>query len=98
LAPGSVAVVGAGRALGGVGRGILGNIRDAGFTGRLYAVNRAFEEKRTDLDGVPAHRSVREIDGPVDLAVVAVPAEQVPEVVAECGRHGVRGLVVVSAG
>ncbi|CAL9419350.1 hypothetical protein SUDANB145_01817 [Streptomyces sp. enrichment culture] len=98
LTPGSVAVIGAGRTPGGVGRGILGNIRDAGFTGRLYAVNRAFEEERTELDGVPAHRSVREIDGPVDLAVVAVPAEQVPEVVTECGRHGVRGLVVVSAG
>ncbi|MBT2413688.1 GNAT family N-acetyltransferase [Streptomyces sp. ISL-12] len=98
LTPGSVAVIGAGRNPGGVGRGILGNIRDAGFTGRLYAVNRAFEEERTELDGVPAHRSVREIDGPVDLAVVAVPAEQVREVVTECGRHGVQGLVVVSAG
>ncbi|NEY33429.1 GNAT family N-acetyltransferase, partial [Streptomyces sp. PRKS01-65] len=98
LAPGSVAVVGAGRTPGGVGRSILGNIRDAGFTGRLHAVNKAFPEGRQDLDGVPAHRSVREIDGPVDLAVVAVPAEQVPEAVAECGEHGVQGLVVVSAG
>ncbi|MEU1054968.1 GNAT family N-acetyltransferase [Streptomyces sp. NPDC005876] len=98
LTPGSVAVVGAGRTPGGVGRGVLGNIRDAGFTGRLYAVNRAFPEDQEDLDGVPAHRSVRDIDGPVDLAVVAVPAEHVPEVVAECGEHGVQGLVVISAG
>ncbi|GAA2434054.1 GNAT family N-acetyltransferase [Streptomyces glaucus] len=98
LAPGSVAVVGAGRTPGGVGRSILGNIRDAGFTGRLYAVNRAFPEEWKELDGVPAHRSVRDIDGPVDLAVVAVPAEHVPAVVAECGEHGVQGLVVVSAG
>ncbi|MFI2436435.1 GNAT family N-acetyltransferase [Streptomyces sp. NPDC018693] len=98
LAPGSVAVVGTGRAPGGVGRGILGNIREAGFTGRLYAVNKAFPENLKELDGVPAHRSVREVDGPVDLAVVAVPAEHVPEVVTECGEHGVQGLVVVSAG
>ncbi|MFF8632668.1 GNAT family N-acetyltransferase [Streptomyces pilosus] len=98
LAPGSVAVVGAGRAPGGVGRSILDNIRDAGFTGRLYAVNQAFEEDRAELDGVPAYRSVRAVDGPVDLAVVAVPAEHVPEVVTECGEHGVQGLVVVSAG
>ncbi|WP_309094456.1 GNAT family N-acetyltransferase [Streptomyces sp.] len=98
LAPGSVAVIGAGRTPGGVGRSVLGNIRDAGFTGRLYAVNRALPEERKELDGVPAHRSVRDIDGPVDLAVVAVPAEQVPEVVTECGEHGVQGLVVVSAG
>ncbi|AJP04205.1 acyl-CoA synthetase [Streptomyces cyaneogriseus subsp. noncyanogenus] len=98
LAPGSVAVVGAGRTARGVGRSILDNIRDAGFTGRLHAVNKAFPEGQSDLDGVPAHRSVREIDGPVDLAVVAVPAEQVPEAVADCGEHGVQGLVVISAG
>ncbi|MFJ7296411.1 bifunctional acetate--CoA ligase family protein/GNAT family N-acetyltransferase [Streptomyces collinus] len=98
LAPGSVAVIGAGRTPGGVGRSVLGNIRDAGFTGRLYAVNKALPEGQKELDGVPAHRSVRDIDGPVDLAVVAVPAEQVTEVVTECGEHGVQGLVVVSAG
>ncbi|MEU0193990.1 GNAT family N-acetyltransferase [Streptomyces afghaniensis] len=98
LAPGSVAVIGAGRTPGGVGRSVLGNIRDAGYTGRLYAVNRALPEGQKELDGVPAHRSVRDIDGPVDLAVVAVPAEHVPEVVTECGEHGVQGLVVVSAG
>ncbi|MEV5884979.1 GNAT family N-acetyltransferase [Streptomyces sp. NPDC052020] len=98
LAPGSVAVVGAGRAPAGVGRNILGNIRDAGFTGRLHAVNKALPDGQKELDGVPAHRSVRDIDGPVDLAVVAVPAEQVPEAVAECGEHGVQGLVVISAG
>ncbi|MCW8095900.1 bifunctional acetate--CoA ligase family protein/GNAT family N-acetyltransferase [Streptomyces tauricus] len=96
LAPGSVAVVGAGRTPGGVGRSILDNLRDAGFTGRLYAVNGALQEK--ELAGVPAHRSVRDIGEPVDLAVIAVPAERVPEAVAECGEHGVQGLVVVSAG
>ncbi|MFM9595448.1 GNAT family N-acetyltransferase [Streptomyces scabiei] len=98
LAPGSVAVVGAGRTPGGVGRGILANLRAAGFTGRLFAVNRALGEDEKDIDGVPAHRSVTDIGEPVDLAVVAVPAAHVPEVVAECGEHGVQGLVVISAG
>ncbi|MGW6926099.1 bifunctional acetate--CoA ligase family protein/GNAT family N-acetyltransferase [Streptomyces sp. NPDC054950] len=98
LAPGSVAVVGTGRSPGGVGRSVLGNLREAGFTGRLYAVNKAFPEDLKEVDGVPAHRSVRDIAAPVDLAVVAVPAEQVPEAVTECGEHGVQGLVVLSAG
>ncbi|MFE9999146.1 bifunctional acetate--CoA ligase family protein/GNAT family N-acetyltransferase [Streptomyces avermitilis] len=98
LAPGAVAVIGAGRTPGGVGRSILGNLRDAGFTGRLYAVNRAFPEDLKNFDEVPAHRSVLDIAEPVDLAVVAVPAAHVPEAVAECGEHGVQGLVVVSAG
>ncbi|MFF6998361.1 GNAT family N-acetyltransferase [Streptomyces sp. NPDC008313] len=96
LAPGAVAVVGAGRTPGGVGRSVLANLREAGYTGRLYAVNKAVEEK--EIDGVPAHRSVRDIAEPVDLAVVAVPAAHVPEVVKECGEHGVQGVVVVSAG
>ncbi|MFD8390591.1 GNAT family N-acetyltransferase [Streptomyces sp. NPDC059680] len=98
LMPGSVAVVGVGRAPGGVGRSVLGNIRDAGYGGRLHAVNKAFPEDLQEVDGVPAHRCVRDIGGPVDLVVVAVPAEHVPAVVAECGEHGVQGLVVLSAG
>ncbi|CCK26984.1 acyl-CoA synthetase [Streptomyces davaonensis JCM 4913] len=98
LVPGSVAVIGAGRTPGGVGRGVLDNIRAGGYRGALYAVNQAFPEELKELAGVPAYRSVRDIDGHVDLAVVAVPAEQVPRVVTECGEHGVQGLVVVSAG
>ncbi|MEV0503250.1 GNAT family N-acetyltransferase [Streptomyces spectabilis] len=100
LAPGSVAVIGVGRAEDSVGRGVLRNLLRAGFTGRVHAVNRAFTDDATaeGVEGVPAHRSVRDIDGPVDLAVVTVPAERVPEAVAECGEHGVQGLVVLSAG
>ncbi|MER6328168.1 GNAT family N-acetyltransferase [Streptomyces sp. NPDC001034] len=98
LAPGSVAVIGVGRAPGGVGRSVLANIKDAGYAGRLYAVNKAFPEDLAEVDGVSAYRCVRDIEGPVDLAVVAVPAEYVPAVVAECGEHGVQGLVVLSTG
>ncbi|MFJ9037710.1 GNAT family N-acetyltransferase [Streptomyces sp. NPDC102406] len=100
LAPGSVAVIGVGRAPGGVGRSVLDNLKDAGYTGRLYAVNKAFPEDLTEVGGVPAHRCVRDIDPAerVDLAVVAVPAPDVPDVVTECGERGVQGLIVVSAG
>lgn len=98
LAPGSVAVIGTGRTPGGVGRTVLRNLLAAGFTGRTYAVNRAFDEGLATLDGVPAHRSLGEIDERIDLAVIAVPAHRVPEAVADCGEHGVQGLVVLSAG
>ncbi|MGW2087139.1 bifunctional acetate--CoA ligase family protein/GNAT family N-acetyltransferase [Streptomyces sp. NPDC001880] len=98
LAPGSVAVIGVGRTPGGVGRTVLRNLLGAGFTGRTYAVNRAFAAGLATVDGVPAHRSIGEIAEPVDLAVVAVPADRVPEAVADCGEHGVQGLVVLSAG
>ncbi|ALO11509.1 Acyl-CoA synthetase [Streptomyces venezuelae] len=98
LTPRSVAVVGAGRAPGGVGRTVLRNLLGAGFTGRVHAVNAALTDGPAELDGVPAHPSVTSIGEPVDLAIVAVPAERVPEVVADCGEHGVLGLVVLSAG
>ncbi|MFD4582372.1 GNAT family N-acetyltransferase [Streptomyces sp. NPDC058434] len=102
LAPRSVAVIGAGRAPGGVGRAVLRNLLDAGYTGRAYAVNRSLVLDMDEIDGVPAHRSVGDIVAatgePVDLAVVAVPAERVPDVVADCGEHGVQGLVVLAAG
>ncbi|MFF8599637.1 GNAT family N-acetyltransferase [Streptomyces sp. NPDC015232] len=98
LAPGSVAVIGVGRAPGGVGRTVLRNLLDAGYTGRVHAVNAALDEGPHRLEGVPAVRSVAAVGAPVDLAVIAVPAERVPEAVAECGEHGVRGLVVLSAG
>ncbi|MGW7706347.1 bifunctional acetate--CoA ligase family protein/GNAT family N-acetyltransferase [Streptomyces sp. NPDC054771] len=98
LAPGSVAVIGVGRTPGGVGRTVLRNVLGAGFTGRTYAVNRAFAADQATVDGVPAHRSIGEIGEAVDLAVVAVPADRVPEAVADCGEQGVQGLVVLSAG
>ncbi|MFE3942527.1 GNAT family N-acetyltransferase [Streptomyces sp. NPDC059118] len=98
LAPGSVAVIGVGRTPGGVGRTVLRNVLGAGFTGRTYAVNRSFAADQATIDGVPAHRSIGEIGEPVDLAVVAVPADRVPEAVADCGEQGVQGLVVLSAG
>jgi acyl-CoA synthetase (NDP forming)/GNAT superfamily N-acetyltransferase len=101
LRPASVAVVGAGRRPGGVGRTLLRNIVAGGFTGRVHAVNHSFPAGGAEVDGVPGHRSVAEIAATgesVDLAVVAVPAERVPEAVADCGEAGVRGLVVIAAG
>ncbi|NDZ77999.1 GNAT family N-acetyltransferase [Streptomyces sp. SID10853] len=101
LSPRSVAVVGVGRAPGGVGRAVLRNLHGSGFTGRTYAVNRAFPDSLTEVDGAPAHRSVASVAATgdaVDLVVVAVPAAQVSDVVDDCGASGVQGLVVISAG
>ncbi|MCY0920473.1 GNAT family N-acetyltransferase [Streptomyces sp. H27-G5] len=96
LDPGSVAVIGVSRSGGGVGAAALRNLRDTGFHGHLYAVNEAASADL--LDGVRAYRTVTDIGAPVDLAVVAVPADRVPDAVRACGEHGVQGLVVLSAG
>lgn len=94
LTPESVVVIGAGREPGGIGQTVLRNLLAADFAGPVYPVHRHVRA----VAGVRAYRSVSEIDGDVDLAVLAVPAEGVLEVVEECARKGVRGLVVVSSG
>ncbi|MEV0202072.1 GNAT family N-acetyltransferase [Nonomuraea sp. NPDC050691] len=94
LTPGSVAVIGASREPGGVGQAVLRNLLAADFTGPVYPVHR---EVRA-VAGVRAYPSVSAIDDTVDLAVVAVPAESVADVVKECAEKGVHGLVVVSSG
>ncbi|NJQ04478.1 bifunctional acetate--CoA ligase family protein/GNAT family N-acetyltransferase [Streptomyces lonarensis] len=96
LAPASVAVVGVGRRPGGAGRTVVERLREGGFTGTVHAVNNALPEDATELGGAPAHRRIADIPEPVDLAVLAVPADQLPGVVGECGEHGVRGLVVLA--
>ena len=94
LTPQSVAVVGASRSRDTVGQTLVRNLVTAGFTGRVYAVN-----PHTDaVAGVPAYPSLRDLPGAVDLAIVAVPPEAVPDIVLDAAHVGVRGLVVVSAG
>lgn len=94
LRPASIAVVGAGRSPTSVGRAILENIRDAGFTGTLHAVNAHADS----ISSVPAYPTVEALPSVPELAILAVPARSVPDVAEECGKRGVRALVVVSSG
>ncbi|MEO6857319.1 MAG: GNAT family N-acetyltransferase [Solirubrobacteraceae bacterium] len=94
LEPRSVAVIGASRRRGTVGGEILHNLLAAEFNGPVYAVN----ERSDVVQSLPAYRSVGDIPGPVDLAVVVVPAEAAVGVARECAAAGVRALVVISAG
>ncbi|MFC4463523.1 GNAT family N-acetyltransferase, partial [Streptomyces xiangluensis] len=94
LRPEVVAVVGAGRKPGSVGRAVLHQLHSGGYTGRLFAVNPAAHS----ILGVPSHPSVSALPKTPDLAVLAVPAAAVPETAEECGKAGVRALLVVTAG
>ncbi|WP_153397083.1 bifunctional acetate--CoA ligase family protein/GNAT family N-acetyltransferase [Ornithinicoccus halotolerans] len=94
LTPRGVAVVGASRSENTVGQALYRHIRDGGFTGRLYPVNAS----GATIDGVRAYPRVSDIEEPVDLAVIAVPAEAVLDVVRECADAGVQAVSVVSAG
>ncbi|MBB6405013.1 bifunctional GNAT family N-acetyltransferase/acetate--CoA ligase family protein [Arthrobacter sp. AZCC_0090] len=94
LAPSSIAVVGASRRWGTVGHQLLEHILEGGFTGAVYAVNpEAFE-----LAGMKSFARIADVPGPVQIAIIAVPYEEVPKVVDECGAADVKGLVVATAG
>ena len=90
----SVAVVGASRRPGSVGRAILHNLVTGGYTGKVYAVN----PHTSELEGVPCLPSAAALPQPVDVAVVVVPRPAVLDVAEECGKRGVRALVVITSG
>ena len=98
LRPGSVAVVGAGRGSEGLGAGVFRNLLVNGFRGATYAVNRDAAAAGESVMGVTAYATVTDLPEPVDLVVVAVPAAEVPGVIERCGRRGVGGVAVLSAG
>lgn len=94
LEPASVAVVGASRRRGAIGAEMFHNLLSAGFPGPVYPVN----PSAAVVQSVPAYRSLLDIPGPVELAVIAVPASEVLAVARECAAKEVRALVVVTAG
>jgi acetate---CoA ligase (ADP-forming) len=94
LKPRSVAVIGASRDTGKIGGAILANIKRFGFDGPIYAINHTAAE----VQGLPAYKSLSAIGAPVDLAVIAVPAEMVEAEIADCVRAGVHSAVIISSG
>ena len=95
FAPRCVAVIGASRRQGTVGRSVLDNIRTGGYQGSLYAVN---PNATHGIGGVPCFHDVASLPETPDLALIAVPPPAVTDVAAACGARGVRGLVVFTAG
>ena len=97
LRPASVAVVGASREQGSIGRAILHNIVSSGFKGAVHAVNPRAQAAQT-VEGVRCVAAVGDLPESVDLAVITVPPAAVPGAAEECGRRGVRCLIVITAG
>ena len=92
--PKSVAVIGAARAPERVGGKVFRNLLFAGFSGVVFPVN----PKTTSVGGVLSYPTVEHVPGDVDLAVIVVPAAQVLEVIDQCARKGVSGVIIISAG
>jgi acyl-CoA synthetase (NDP forming)/GNAT superfamily N-acetyltransferase len=94
LSPRSIAVIGASRRQDTIGHALVRNLVTGDYTGRVYVVN----SQGVAVSGLPAYASVGDIPDAVDVAVVAVPAEVVQEVVLDCAAKGVHGLIVISSG
>ncbi len=92
--PESIAVIGASRNPRKVGHALVKNLLSSGYGGRVLPVNPA----GGGIEGLRVYASVGEIEGKVDLAVVAIPAGGVPSAIRECIRKGVAYAVVISAG
>ena len=84
--PRSVAVIGATERENSLGNVVVRNMLEAGFKGKLFAVNPKYEE----VLGVPCYKSVEDIPQRLDLAIITTKADRVPAIVDACGRAGRR--------
>jgi acetyltransferase len=92
--PQNVAIIGASDVEGSVGYAIVKNFTQMGFTGKIYFVN----VRKPEILGVKTYPTVDQIPDAVDLAIIATPAKTVPDVMVECGKAHVKGVIIVSAG
>ena len=92
--PESIAIVGASSKENSIGRILIENLQKDGFPGGIYPINPKHEE----ILGIPAFPSITAAPAGIDLAIVAVPIQGVPEVMRECGRAKVPGVIIISAG
>jgi acetyltransferase len=92
--PKRIAVIGASEREESIGAKILRNLIGVGYSGTVFPVN----PFRQTVQGITAYPSVSKIPWKVDLAVIATPAHIVPQIVEECGKAGVSGIIIISAG
>ncbi|MFW6358837.1 MAG: CoA-binding protein, partial [Chroococcales cyanobacterium] len=94
FSPKNVAIIGATEKAGSVGRTLLWNLISSPFGGTVFPVN----PKRPSVLGIKAYSSISKVPETVDLAVIAVPAPRVPDIIEECVAAGVKGAIIISAG
>ncbi len=92
--PRSIAVIGASEVRGKLGNDVMRNLIESGYERRIYPIN----PKAGEILGHKVFRSVKDVPGEVDVAVIVIPAKFVLEAVEECGKKGVKALVIISAG
>lgn len=92
--PKSIAVIGASGRAGATGYRIFRNLIGSDYDGVVYPIN----PKRESIQGVQAYKSVNDLPKVVDLAIIVTPAKIVIDVVEQCGKKGIKGILIISAG
>src|SRR3989338_212273 len=92
--PTSIAVIGATNKKGHVGYAFMENLVKGGFKGKTYPINLT----KKKMFGIKAYPSVLDVKKKIELAIIATPAQTVPALVDECGKAGIHGVVIISAG
>ncbi len=92
--PKSIAVIGASGTPGKVGYNVLKNIIDSKYSGKLYPIN----PKANEILGNKAYKSVFDVQENIEIAIVVIPGKFVNQIADECGKKGIKGLVVITAG
>jgi len=92
--PKSIAIIGASGTPTKVGAVVLKNLMEGMFGGKIYPIN----PKHKKLAGLRCYPSVLDVKGKIDCAIIAIPAKFVPEVLEQCGKKRIKGVVVLSGG
>jgi acetyl coenzyme A synthetase (ADP forming)-like protein len=94
MKPDAVAVIGASAEEGKIGNSVMKNLINGGYAGKIYPIHPKAEE----IEGIKAYRSVKDVEGPIDVAVFAIPAAFVPGALIECGEKQIPGAVLIPSG
>ena len=92
--PKAIAIIGASTKELSIGNVIIKNLQSYGYTGPIYPINPAAPEVR----GIKAYQSLEEIPGEIDLAHIIIPAPMVPQAIIDCGKKGIKAVIINSAG
>jgi acetyltransferase len=92
--PKSLAVIGASNTPGKIGNALLSNLLGSGYKGKIYPIN----PKEKEILGLPCFASLAEVPGDIDMAIFCIPARLALETAEECGKKGIKNLVVITAG
>ncbi len=94
LKPKAIAVIGASPKPGKIGYSVLNNLIKEKYTGKVYPIHPSEEE----ILGLKSYKSVLDVPGPIDAAVMTIPADLVLKAVEECGKKGIKGIHMITSG